>query len=89
MESIRLVLMRRENVMDAGFSGEAETEGGLGACRLYREAVTDLSPGLQPISAKIIVIAQLLIVPEGRHESSLARSARNGVKRSVRPGGTG
>ena len=30
------------------FSGEAETDFSLGACRTYREAVTDISPGLQP-----------------------------------------
>ena len=28
-------------------SGEAETESSLGACRIYREAVKDHSPGLQ------------------------------------------
>ena len=30
-----------------GNSGEAETEDRLGACRIYREAVKDNSPGLQ------------------------------------------
>jgi hypothetical protein len=31
------------------------------------------NPGLQPISAKITVIARRLIVPEGLHDASLPR----------------
>jgi len=37
----------------------------LGACRTYGEAGTDLSPGLEPLSANLIVVARRPIVPEG------------------------
>jgi hypothetical protein len=44
---------------------KARQQDSLGVCRTYREAVKDLSPGLPPISANLIVIARRLIVPEG------------------------
>jgi hypothetical protein len=41
----------------------------------YRAAVADLSPGLQPISANLIVIAQRLIGPKGLMRVARLRKA--------------
>ena len=61
---LRLVPGVKKGYLDS--APKARYQNSPGAFRTYRAAVTDLSPGLQPICANLIVIAGRLIVPEGR-----------------------